>query len=241
MQNYIERQVVLDTETTGIEICDNIDKTHRIIEIGAVEIIDRHLTENAFHTYLNPHRLIDKEAFKIHGISDSFLTNKPNFKIISREFINFIKNSELIIHNASFDIKFIEHEFKIAKINIQKVTEICTVIDTLDIARKKFPGKKNTLDVLCDRLQINKEERRVHSALLDAELLAKVYLRMTRKQKSLIFSKNSDFNIYNKINFHGTKKNLNNILLLANNEEISNHEKYLNLMEKKSKNCIWMK
>lgn len=239
MKNIFIRQIVLDTETTGLHISNNITKTHRIIEIGAVEIINRKLTGNNFHTYLNPKRLINPEAFKIHGISDSYLLNKPLFKDISKSLIKYIYGSELIIHNSSFDIKFIEHELKISRFSIQRIKDICHVTDTLNMARMIFPGKKNTLDMLCNRLDIKNEKRKLHSALLDATLLAKIYLRMTRKQRTLLFSEKNVFNVNNNFNLKANNKNFNNMLLLANSEEISCHNKYLDFIKKEGKRCFW--
>lgn len=239
MKNIFKRKIVLDTETTGIDVSEDLTQTHRIIEIGAVEIINRKLTGNNFHTYLNPNRLIDPEAFKIHGISNKFLLDKPYFKNISNDFIEYIYKSELIIHNASFDVKFIENELKISKFNVQKIRDICHITDTLNIARMIFPGKKNTLDILCNRFNIKNEKRKLHSALLDAKLLAQIYLKMTRKQKTLLFAKENDYNI-NKKNFLCLKnKDFSNILLLANSEEIDSHNKYLKWIKQKSKKCFW--
>ncbi|WP_343153099.1 DNA polymerase III subunit epsilon [Buchnera aphidicola] len=181
------RQIVLDTETTGMNRKGSICNNHKIIEIGAVELINRKLTGNNFHTYLNPNRKVDSEAFKIHGISDSFLENKPYFKDISSSFLTYIKNSDLIIHNADFDFSFIQHEFNFLNIKVEIGKDFLSLIDTLSISRKLFPGKKNSLDALCSRYKITNDSRKLHSAILDAKLLAKVYLLMTSNQEKINF------------------------------------------------------
>jgi len=174
----MSRQIILDTETTGI------GAGHRIIEIGCVEMIDRQLTGNHFHVYLNPDRAIDEGAFRVHGISREFLEDKPRFKDVLDEFLAFIKNSELIIHNAPFDTGFINVEFDLCKYT-KKIQDICSVIDTLSMAKKKHPGQKNNLDALCKRYDVDNTNRTLHGALLDAEILASVYLAMTGGQISL--------------------------------------------------------
>ncbi len=231
----MKRQIVLDIETTGFNKINNkhyID--HKIIEIGAIEIKNRKITNNIFHTYLNPNRNIENDAYKIHKIKNSFLKNKPKFINIVNKFINFIKNSDLIIHNAKFDIEFIEYELKLINIKI-KIKNICNIIDTLYLARKKFPGKKNDLDSLCKRYKINTDYRKKHGALIDAKLLSNIYLYITRKQikinnlfKKKIYNKNNIKIINNKIK----KYNINNI-------EFNNHIKYLKYIKKKYKKCIW--
>jgi DNA polymerase-3 subunit epsilon len=175
------RQIALDTETTGLETSQG----HRIIEIAAVEILNRKLTGKNFHCYINPERDIDAEATNVHGISSHFLKDKPVFSQICQTFIDFVKSSELIIHNASFDIGFINHEFHIIDPALNKITDYCQIIDTLSMAKKRHPGQKNNLDALCHRYHIDNSKRELHGALLDAELLAKVYLAMTGGQASL--------------------------------------------------------
>jgi len=174
------RQIVLDTETTGI----GHESGHRIIEIGCVEIIDRKLTGNHYHTYLNPQRLVDEGAFRVHGISDAFLKDKPFFNDVADDFITFINDSELIIHNAAFDVGFINAELSRIKWPNQLKT-YCTVFDTLLMARKKHPGQRVSLDALCKRYAIDNSNRQLHGALLDAEILALVYLAMTGGQTNL--------------------------------------------------------
>jgi DNA polymerase-3 subunit epsilon len=176
------RQIVLDTETTGLEPAAG----HRIIEIGGVELQNRRLTGKTFHRYLNPERTIEAEAVNIHGITNEYISDKPKFVDIAEEFIEFIRNSEVIIHNAPFDTGFIDHEFGLLNSGLGKLTDYCTIIDTLVMARKRHPGQKNSLDALCKRYNIDNSRRDLHGALLDAEILAQVYLVMTGGQVSLL-------------------------------------------------------
>ena len=176
-----ERYIVLDTETTGLDVSDN----HRIIEIGCVEIINRSITGNTFHQYLNPGRLIDASATSIHGITNDKLSNQPIFSDIKDKLIHFINNGQVIAHNASFDIGFLEKEFNDCGIDIYKINLFSKVHDTLAMARDLYPGKRNSLDALCSRLNVDNSSRELHGALLDAELLAQVYLRMTMGQTSM--------------------------------------------------------
>ncbi len=175
------RQIVLDTETTGLEPSQG----HKIIEIGCVEMINRRLTGNNYHQYLQPDREIDEGAQAVHGISNESLADKPRFSDIVKDFIEYLDGAELIIHNAPFDVGFIDHEFKLAGAEYGKVSTYCSVIDTLVMARKIRPGKKNNLDVLCKEYEVNNAHRELHGALLDAELLSEVYLRMTGGQSTL--------------------------------------------------------
>jgi len=178
------RQIVLDTETTGLEP----DMGHRIIEIGGVEMIDRRLSGNHFHKYINPERDIDDGAFEVHGISRAFLADKPVFAEVWREFVDFITGAELVIHNAPFDVAFLEYEFRRIAEAPQRIEQICTVTDSLAVARRKHPGQKNNLDALCRRYAVDNSQRQLHGALLDAEILADVYLLMTGGQTSLFAS-----------------------------------------------------
>lgn len=175
------RQIVLDTETTGLEPAQG----HRIIEIGCVEIVNRRITENTWHQYINPEREIDEGAFEVHGISNEFLLDKPKFTDVVSDFMTFVNGAELVIHNAPFDIGFLNHE--LAKIDAVwgKMTDHCTITDSLVMARQRHPGQKNNLDALCKRYEVNNARRELHGALLDAELLAEVYLRMTGGQVTL--------------------------------------------------------
>lgn len=176
------RSVVLDTETTGMPVIEG----HRIIEIGCVEIVNRKLTNRHFHVYLQPDREIDEEAIKVHGITNEFLVDKPRFKDIANDFYEFIKGAQLIIHNAAFDIGFITNEFKLLdQADRANIESYCSVLDSLQLAREKHPGQRNSLDALCKRYHIDNSGRELHGALLDAELLADVYLNMTGGQTVL--------------------------------------------------------
>ena len=174
------RQVVLDTETTGLSPAMG----HRVIEIGCLELVDRQLTGRQFHVYLNPERDVDEGAFKVHGLSDDFLRDKPLFKQIVAEFLAFVDDAELIIHNAPFDVGFLNAELKRVKAR-KKLESCCRVLDTLVLAKQKHPSQRNSLDALCKRYDVNNANRTLHGALLDAELLAFVYLAMTGGQIDL--------------------------------------------------------
>lgn len=176
------RSIVLDTETTGMPVTDG----HRIIEIGCVEVINRRLTNKHFHAYLQPDREVDDEAIKVHGITNEFLIDKPRFKDIANDFFEFIKGAQLIIHNAVFDIGFINNEFELlGQLERANVADYCTVLDSLQLAKERHPGQRNSLDALCKRYHIDNSGRELHGALLDAELLADVYLTMTGGQTNL--------------------------------------------------------
>lgn len=174
------RQIVLDTETTGLEPKDG----HRIIEIGCVELVGRKLTGNTYHQYLQPGREIDPGAIEVHGITNEFLVDKPLFEDVLDDFVNFIRGAELVIHNAPFDVGFINNELRLCNHDAQ-VADICGVLDTLKMARRMHPGQKNNLDALCKRYTIDNSSRDLHGALLDAEILADVYLAMTGGQVTL--------------------------------------------------------
>jgi len=181
------RQIILDTETTGLEP----QQGHRIIEIGCVEMVGRKLTGNNFHQYLQPDREIDAGAIEVHGISNEFLVDKPRFADIADDFERYIKGAELVIHNAPFDVGFLDNEFRLCEAGKQ-VTDICSVLDTLTMARKIHPGQKNNLDALCKRYEIDNSHREMHGALLDAEILADVYLAMTGGQVALQLGAGAD-------------------------------------------------
>lgn len=182
------RQIVLDTETTGLSVA----RGHRIIEIGCVELVDRRLTGREFHRFLNPDRDIDEGAEAVHGISRADLENEPRFAEIVDELLEFLKDAELVIHNASFDVGFIEHELKLMKHPQPRVENHATVLDTLTLARELHPGQRNSLDALCKRYEVDASKRDVHGALIDSELLANVYLAMTGGQSSLLLDAESD-------------------------------------------------
>lgn len=175
------REVVLDTETTGIEVREG----HRIIEIGCVEVIDRRLTGRHFHVYINPQREVDEGAFAVHGISDEFLADKPLFADVVDDFMEFITGARLVIHNAAFDVGFIDAELASLNKGHGRVADHCSVTDTLLMAREKHPGQRNSLDALCKRYGVDNSQRDLHGALLDAEILADVYLTMTGGQTAL--------------------------------------------------------
>ncbi|WP_461481422.1 DNA polymerase III subunit epsilon [Porticoccus sp.] len=176
------RQVVLDTETTGLEVSQD----HRIIEIGCVELVNRRLTGRHYHQYINPQREVDAGALEVHGISNEFLADKPVFSAIAEEFLAFIEGAELVIHNALFDVGFMDHEFGKLE-GFAKTADYCAVVDTLVMARQRHPGQKNNLDALCKRYDVDNSQRDLHGALLDAEILADVYLMMTGGQVDLGF------------------------------------------------------
>ncbi|MBU6476657.1 MAG: DNA polymerase III subunit epsilon [Xanthomonadaceae bacterium] len=175
------RKVVLDTETTGLEV----EGGHRVIEIGCIELLDRRPSGREFHRYLNPERVIDPGAVAVHGITDEFLRDKPRFAEVADEFVAFIAGAELLIHNAAFDTAFLDNELQRAGETFGRVVDHATVVDTLALARKKYPGQKNTLDALCKRLGVDNSHREVHGALLDAHLLADVWVAMTAGQGAL--------------------------------------------------------
>jgi DNA polymerase-3 subunit epsilon len=175
------RHIILDTETTGLKV----EEGHRLIEIGCLEMIDRKLTDKRFHTYLNPLREVDAGALQVHGISNEFLNDKPLFNDVVNEFMTFIAGATVIIHNAPFDLGFLDQELTLAKSKWKKVTEHCDIIDTLQLARTLHAGQRNNLDALCKRYKIDNSKRDFHGALLDAYLLAQVYLAMTGGQGSL--------------------------------------------------------
>lgn len=174
------RQVILDTETTGLEV----EKGHRIIEIGCVELVNRRRTGNTFHRYLNPERQIDEAAAEVHGITTDMLADKPRFTDVAEELLDFIGGAELVIHNAEFDAGFLDQELQLASLKT-RVTDCCQIVDTLILARQIHPGQRNSLDALCRRYQVDNSGRDLHGALLDAQLLADVYLAMTGGQGEL--------------------------------------------------------
>ncbi|WP_251359293.1 DNA polymerase III subunit epsilon [Kangiella sp. TOML190] len=184
------RQIVLDTETTGLEPSEG----HKIIEIGCVEIVNRKLTGNHYHQYLKPNREIDEGAIEVHGITNEFLQDKPLFSEVVDDFLAFVDGAELIIHNAPFDIGFLDHELGLLNAKKGVMSDYCSVLDTLTLARQMHPGQRNSLDALCKRYDINNEHRELHGALLDSEILADVYLRMTGGQTSLTLGRRNSSN-----------------------------------------------
>ena len=241
MSTAITRQIVMDTETTGMNKLGVHYEGHRIIEIGAVEVINRRLTGRNFHVYVKPDRLVDPEAYGVHGISDEFLADKPTFADVAEEFLEFIRGGELVIHNASFDIGFMDYEFGMLNRGIPKTDTFCTITDSLLMARKLFPGKRNNLDALCDRYQIDNTKRTLHGALLDSEILAEVHLAMTGGQTSLSFSLESDRQQQNQ------EQGIQRIarpssglkVVYASDDEVATHESRLDLVMKKGGSCLW--
>ncbi|HEY1846702.1 MAG TPA: DNA polymerase III subunit epsilon [Buttiauxella sp.] len=235
------RVIVLDTETTGMNQIGAHYEGHRIIEIGAVEVINRRLTGNNFHVYLKPDRLVDPEAFGVHGIADEFLADKPTFDQVADSFMDYIRGAELVIHNASFDIGFMDYEFGKLKRDIPKTDTFCKVTDSLAMARKMFPGKRNSLDALCSRYEIDNSKRTLHGALLDAQILADVYLMMTGGQTSLKFSMEGD--LQSKQGDGGIQRVVRGAsglrVIQASDEEIMAHESRLDLVQKKGGSCLW--
>ncbi len=216
----MDRLVVLDTETTGLDV----ENGHKIIEIGCVEIINRNITSNIFHEYINPMREIDEGAIEIHGITNDKLKDKPIFADVSIKFIEYLSNSPLIIHNALFDLGFLKLEFESSNNDSNILEQDREILDTLKIAREKFPGKRNSLDALCSRYEVDNTDRNYHGALLDAKLLANVYLRMTRGQTKIEGLTERLIEINNE-NIENTK-NRKERIIQANKEEIELHKNY---------------
>ncbi len=229
------RQVVLDTETTGLEVAQG----HRILEIGCVEIIGRKVTRRHFHHYVNPEREIDDGALEVHGITQRFLKDKPVFADIWESFFDFVKGSELIIHNAAFDIAFIDNEMQMLSPDLGSITDYCSVVDSLELARNKHPGQKNNLDALCRRYSVDNTQRDLHGALLDAEILADVYLLLTGGQVALSLGdevENLVAGELKKIN----KKRAPLKVIRATPDELMRHERKLEQLEAASKTgCLW--
>ena len=230
------RLVVLDTETTGL----NAKLGDRIIEVGCVEILNRHLTENRFHRYVNPERESEDGALKVHGITAEFLQDKPKFGEVVAEFLDYIRGAELVIHNAAFDVEFLNRELDLA--GLPPIHEHCAgVVDTLRLAKDLHPGRRNSLDALCERYQIDNSTRTLHGALLDAELLAEVYLAMTRGQDSLAI----DLDPVPEPLRQGSgaaAERLPLSVLAASAAELAEHERVLVGIERDSKGrCVWLR
>ncbi|MDP1931332.1 MAG: DNA polymerase III subunit epsilon [Gammaproteobacteria bacterium] len=230
------RQIVLDTETTGLDPAQG----HRVIEIGCVEIENRRLTGRHFHCYLNPDREIDEGAVQVHGITTAFLADKPRFPQIVEDFLRFVAGAELVIHNAPFDLGFLNSELQLVG-NYPAIETQCTVTDTLVMARKKHPGQRNSLDALCKRYEVDNSQRDLHGALLDAEILADVYLLMTGGQTNLLLG--SEENVVEKRDNPIRKLNVKRGLLVTqqlDDEEAAAHQRLLERINKDSRNrCIW--
>lgn len=237
MSEY-KRQIVLDTETTGLEHRQG----HRIIEIGCVELINRKLTGNNYHIYLNPEREIDQGAIEVHGITNEFLADKPLFADIADSMMEYLSGAELVIHNAAFDVGFLDAELEKLPQPMSKIDDVCAVHDTLLQARKMFPGQRNDLDSLCKRYEINNSHRELHGALLDAEILADVYLMMTGGQTMLSLDAANNAadqdsgSAQQKVNF----AELSLPITQPTNEESENHVEWVKrLNEKVDGDCVW--
>ena len=231
------RQIVLDTETTGLDPLQG----HRVIEIGCVEIENRRLTGRHYHCYLNPDREIDDGAVQVHGITSQFLADKPRFKQVAAEFLDFVRGAELVIHNAPFDLGFLNHELQLVDQAQESMEAQCSVIDTLVMARKKHPGQRNSLDALCKRYEVDNSQRDLHGALLDAEILADVYLLMTGGQTILQLQNEED----TQQEGEGThrERDLSRGALLVtqpSHADMLAHEQFLDRINKQSNNaCVW--
>ncbi len=227
------RQIILDTETTGLDPALG----HRVIEIAAVEILNRRFTDKHYHQYLNPEREIEAGALQVHGITGEFLADKPRFRDVANELLEFIEGAELIIHNAPFDVAFLDQEFALC--GLKPTSFYCPVItDTLKMAKGLHPGKRNSLDSLCERYLVDNSARTLHGALLDARLLAEVYLSMTRGQESLLMdiaepaSADSDGNLFN--------VEIELIVIRATAAELEDHARYLDSIDAATKGlCVW--
>lgn len=230
------RQIVLDTETTGIDPAEG----HRIIEIGCVELMERQLTGRNYHVYINPEREVEAEAITIHGITNEFLVDKPKFADIADEFFEFIKGAELVIHNAAFDVGFMDAEFARLK-PVRKTADHCGIVDSLAIARARHPGQKNNLDALCKRYGVDNSNRELHGALLDAEILADVYLLLTGGQTALSLDAGSENG--------GGPGGIRRLpadrdpltVVRASTEENDAHREFMSLLEKQAGETVWGK
>ncbi len=233
------RQIVLDTETTGLDPAQG----HKIIEIGCVELLNRKLTGNHLHVYINPQREVEAAALEVHGISNEFLADKPLFTDVAQSFIDFVEGAELIIHNAPFDIGFLDHELAALKRGYKPMDQYCSILDSLVMARKKHPGQKNNLDALCKRYMVDNTQRELHGALLDAEILADVYLMMTGGQSSLSLGNDEDDQqsgggFLQKLS--ADRKPLK--IIRPSEEELAAHEARLQDIEQSAEDgCLWLK
>lgn len=233
------RQIILDTETTGL----SPEQGHRIIEIGCVELVNRRLTGRTFQTYLQPDREVDYGAIKVHGITNDFLKDKPRFAEIVDDFKRFIQGAELIIHNAPFDVGFIENEFRLQNDDSwQSLAQHCQITDTLGMARQKHPGQRNNLDALCKRYGVDNQHRNKHGALLDAEILTEVYLLMTGGQDALSLEEsetNEKVKDPSQSMQSSAYPDLTFVVIQATPDEIALHQTFLQEIEKKSGACLW--
>lgn len=231
----MSRQIVLDTETTGL----NPRLGNRVIEIGCVELLNRKLTGNNFHRYINPQRDSEEGALAVHGLTTEFLSDKPVFSQIATEFIEFVKDAEIVIHNAPFDLGFLNAEFE--RLGLPKFEEhVTAVVDTLVQAKELHPGKRNSLDALCDRYEISNSHRKLHGALLDAELLADVFLAMSRGQNSFSIEEEEEQTEVVATFVEAEEVDFNVIVNVASDQELAMHEDIVNDVSKASNgNCFW--
>jgi DNA polymerase-3 subunit epsilon len=227
------RRIILDTETTGL----NARLGDRVIEIGCVELLGRNPTDNHFHRYVNPERDSEEGALKVHGLTREFLSDKPLFRDIAAEFLDYVRGAELLIHNAEFDVEFLDAELKLAGLGKLR-DHVAGVTDTLAMARELHPGKRNALDALCERYEVNNAHRTLHGALLDARLLAEVYLAMTRGQESLVIELDSPAAVAAALDFDTSGL----IVLQATPEELALHDKVMQRIDKQAKGgSVWRK
>ena len=236
-KGYQMRQIVLDTETTGLETRQG----HRVIEIGAVELVDRQLTGRQFHTYVNPEREIEQGALEVHGITEEFLSDKPRFAEISDDLMAFVEGAELVIHNAPFDIGFIDNELALTGHEIASITTIATVLDTLELAKDLHPGQRNNLDALCKRYAVDNSSRTLHGALLDAAILADVYLAMTGGQVDLGLSLESPSKTVDEEGVFLETAHPALLVLKASAEELGEHQARLEDIQEQSGRCMYLK
>lgn len=233
------RQVVLDTETTGLEV----SKGHRVIEIGCVELMNRRRTNRTFHRYIQPDRDIDPAAEEVHGITRQRLADEPRFPAIADDFIEFISGAELIIHNADFDVGFLNQEFQLAAVKKMKISDCCAVVDTLALARHLHPGQRNNLDALCKRYFVDNTGRDFHGALLDAQLLADVYLAMTGGQGALSLDAEAERGSDGPgVHGHVDRAGIELTVVRATSVELEGHQRQLDLIDAASpEGAVWRK
>lgn len=231
------RQIVLDTETTGLEP----EQGHRVIEIGCVELVNRRYTGRTFHHYLQPDREIDDGALEVHGIDSAFLADKPRFADVAEDFLAFVRDAELVIHNAPFDVGFLDHELKLLGPQHGRLEDHCRVLDTLALARKLHPGQKNSLDALCRRYEIDNSQRELHGALLDAEILGDVYLAMTGGQGALSLGGDSAGSGAAAERIRSVQRGgLELTVVRASTEERAAHADHLRMIrEQAGGDCLW--
>ena len=232
------RQIILDTETTGLDPLQG----HRIIEIGCVELEDRKLTGNRYQCYLNPEREVDIAAMEVHGITNEFLADKPVFAQEEAEFIKFVRGAELLIHNAPFDIGFLNNELRLSNAGNKQMEDLCGVLDTLVLARAKHPGQRNSLDALCKRYHVDNTQRVLHGALLDAEILADVYLMMTSGQSSLLLQDEPEevMKRHRKARKLDPQRTPLRVIMAAPNELRAHQDRLQEIGENSEQGCLWL-